>query len=272
MANTADDIWLHGLKVSPDLDTVMYTLGGGIDAGAWVGPHGRDLAREGGAGGVRSRADLVRAGRPRPGHPPRPHADARGRLPAVRGDRGAVPAVAARRTAAADERRPGGDPRRRRRRHRALRPPGRALPGVLDPAPALRCPPVPSSPSGSTPQRRRPVSSRRSPSADVVVLPPSNPVVSIGTIVGVVGDPRRPGADRRRPSWASPPSSAGSHVRGMAEQLLTALGVEVSAAGVAEHYGVRATAACSTAGWSTSGTPTRWPAWRQPESPAARCR
>ena len=31
VANTADDIWLHGLKICPDLDTVMYTLGGGID-------------------------------------------------------------------------------------------------------------------------------------------------------------------------------------------------------------------------------------------------
>src|SRR3569623_3724339 len=31
VANTGDDIWLHGLKVCPDLDTVMYTLGDGID-------------------------------------------------------------------------------------------------------------------------------------------------------------------------------------------------------------------------------------------------
>jgi len=31
IANTGDDIWLHGLKVCPDLDTVMYTLGDGID-------------------------------------------------------------------------------------------------------------------------------------------------------------------------------------------------------------------------------------------------
>jgi len=31
VANTADDIWLHGLKICPDLDTVMYTLGGGIN-------------------------------------------------------------------------------------------------------------------------------------------------------------------------------------------------------------------------------------------------
>jgi len=31
VGNTADDIWLFGLRICPDLDTVMYTLGGGID-------------------------------------------------------------------------------------------------------------------------------------------------------------------------------------------------------------------------------------------------
>ena len=31
VANTADDLWMHGLKICPDLDTVMYTLGDGID-------------------------------------------------------------------------------------------------------------------------------------------------------------------------------------------------------------------------------------------------
>ena len=35
------------------------------------------------------------------------------------------------------------------------------------------------------------------------------------------------------------PIVGGHHVRGMAEQLLTTIGVEVSAAGVAEHYGSR---------------------------------
>jgi LPPG:FO 2-phospho-L-lactate transferase len=30
IGNTADDIWLFGLKICPDLDTLMYTLGGGI--------------------------------------------------------------------------------------------------------------------------------------------------------------------------------------------------------------------------------------------------
>jgi LPPG:FO 2-phospho-L-lactate transferase len=31
IANTADDISLHGLRICPDLDTIMYTLGGGAD-------------------------------------------------------------------------------------------------------------------------------------------------------------------------------------------------------------------------------------------------
>src|SRR4051794_29359569 len=31
IGNTGDDIHLFGLKVCPDLDTVMYTLGGGVD-------------------------------------------------------------------------------------------------------------------------------------------------------------------------------------------------------------------------------------------------
>src|SRR3954451_21867465 len=33
VGNTADDITLHGPRVCPDLDTVMYTLGGGIHEG-----------------------------------------------------------------------------------------------------------------------------------------------------------------------------------------------------------------------------------------------
>ena len=32
VVNTADDLWLHGLRVCPDLDTVTYTLAGAIDA------------------------------------------------------------------------------------------------------------------------------------------------------------------------------------------------------------------------------------------------
>src|SRR6476661_1590002 len=31
VVNTGDDITMYGLRICPDLDTVMYTLGGGID-------------------------------------------------------------------------------------------------------------------------------------------------------------------------------------------------------------------------------------------------
>jgi LPPG:FO 2-phospho-L-lactate transferase len=74
--------------------------------------------------------------------------------------------------------------------------------------------------------------------ADVVLVPPSNPVVSVGTILGVPGvrDALRATS---APVVGLSPVVAGDHVHGMASQLLTAIGVEVSAAGVAEHYGAR---------------------------------
>ena len=31
IANTADDITMHGLRICPDLDTIMYALGEGGD-------------------------------------------------------------------------------------------------------------------------------------------------------------------------------------------------------------------------------------------------
>jgi LPPG:FO 2-phospho-L-lactate transferase len=74
--------------------------------------------------------------------------------------------------------------------------------------------------------------------ADVVLLPPSNPVVSVGTILGVPGirDALRA---TKAPVVGLSPIVGGRHVRGMAEQMLTSIGVEVSAAGVAGHYGSR---------------------------------
>jgi len=40
IANTGDDLTLHGLRVCPDLDTIMYTLGGGISAERGWGREG----------------------------------------------------------------------------------------------------------------------------------------------------------------------------------------------------------------------------------------
>jgi LPPG:FO 2-phospho-L-lactate transferase len=73
---------------------------------------------------------------------------------------------------------------------------------------------------------------------DVVLLPPSNPVVSIGVILTVPGI-----ADALR-ATAAPviglsPIVGGAPVRGMADACLTAIGVGTTAAAVARHYGGR---------------------------------
>ena len=137
IANTADDIWVHGLKVCPDLDTVMYTLGDGIDQErgwgrtaetwnakdelaaygvepTWFGLGDRDIATH------LVRTQMLDAGYPL----------------------SAVTAALCKRwepgcRAAADDRRPGRDPRGHRR-PRDRRAAGGALPGVLDPPPGLR--------------------------------------------------------------------------------------------------------------------------------------
>ncbi|RYU12831.1 2-phospho-L-lactate transferase [Nocardioides iriomotensis] len=237
VANTADDIWLHGLKVCPDLDTVMYTLGGGIDTArgwgrtdetwhakeelaaygvepTWFGLGDRDLATH------LVRTQMLDAGYPlsdvtralcrrwQPGVELLPMSDDRVETHIVVDD--------------ADE--PSGQRAIHFQEYwirlgaqvpaRAVVPVGldaaTAAPGVVDAITA----------------------------ADVVVLPPSNPVVSIGTIVGV-REIRDALAATPAPVVGLSPIVAGAHVRGMAAQLLTGLGIEVSAAGVAEHYGSR---------------------------------
>ena len=74
--------------------------------------------------------------------------------------------------------------------------------------------------------------------ADVVLLPPSNPVVSIGTILSIQGIAdaiRRTAA----PVVGLSPIIGGAPVRGMADACLEAIGVETSAYAVATHYGRR---------------------------------
>jgi LPPG:FO 2-phospho-L-lactate transferase len=237
VANTADDIWLHGLKVCPDLDTVMYTLGGGIDVErgwgrthetwnakaeleaygvepTWFGLGDRDLATHLvrtemlDAGYPLSAVTAALCGRWSPGVTLLPMTDDRVETHIVIDD----PA----------------EPSGQRAIHfqeywvrlhaevpaRAVVPVGveRATPGpgVLE---AIR-------------------------DADVVLLPPSNPVVSVGTILAVPGV-REALRATSAPVVGLSPVVAGSHVRGMAAQLLAAIGVEVSAAAVAQHYGAR---------------------------------
>ncbi len=234
IGNTADDVTLHGLRVCPDLDTVMYTLGGGIHEGQgwgraderftvaeelaaygqgpdWFTLGDRDLAthvvrtRLLGQGRTLSEVTERLCERWQPGLRLLPMSDDRVETHVV----------------VDDDEAEGG---RRAihfqewwvRLHAAV--PARQIlavgieqsrpaPGVLE---AIR-------------------------EADVVLLPPSNPVVSIGTILGVPGvrDALR---GTRAPVVGVSPIVAGAPVRGMADACLTAIGVETSAAAVGGLY------------------------------------
>jgi LPPG:FO 2-phospho-L-lactate transferase len=71
--------------------------------------------------------------------------------------------------------------------------------------------------------------------ADVVVLPPSNPVASLGPILAVPG--LRAAVEARRPAVVGVSGIVGgAPLAGMADKLMPAVGLEVSAAGAAEAY------------------------------------
>jgi LPPG:FO 2-phospho-L-lactate transferase len=71
--------------------------------------------------------------------------------------------------------------------------------------------------------------------ADAIVFCPSNPVVSIGPILAVPGI--RDAVERRRGSAVGVSGIVGdAPVAGMADKLMPAVGIEITAAGVAEHY------------------------------------
>jgi LPPG:FO 2-phospho-L-lactate transferase len=71
--------------------------------------------------------------------------------------------------------------------------------------------------------------------ADVILLPPSNPVVSLGPVLGVPGI-RAAIAAAAAPVIGVSPIIGGAPVRGMADACLTAIGVETSAQAVGTLY------------------------------------
>ncbi|WP_163508834.1 2-phospho-L-lactate transferase [Fodinicola acaciae] len=235
--NTADDVTLHGLRICPDLDSVMYTLGAGIDPergwgraketwtvrdelaayGAeptWFGLGDRDIAthlirtRMLNAGYPLSAVTDALAERWRPGVRVLPMTDDRVETHVVVAD---------------DD---NGTNRRAMHfqewwiRHRAELPAEKFVPtGAEDAAPA-------------------PGVVEAIASADLVLIAPSNPVVSIGTILSV-GGIRTALAQTSAPVVGISPIIGGAAVRGMAERCLPVVGAEVSAAGVARLYGAR---------------------------------
>ena len=176
------------------------------------------------------------------------------------------------RPAAADERRPGRDPRRHRRPGRARRAAGGALPGVLGAAARRADRPRRSSPVGAEQARPGPGVLEAIAAADLVLLPPSNPVVSIGTVLAVPGI-REALAATPAPVVGLSPIVGGAPVRGMADKVLAAIGVETTAGrgGAATTAAGRRRAARRLAG-RRARTPTRSPTSRPPASPAAPCR
>lgn len=232
IGNTGDDIHLFGLKVCPDLDTVMYTLGGGIneDQGwgradetfrvkeelaaygvgpEWFGLGDRDFATHIvrtqmlGAGYPLSAVTEALCARWRPGVRLLPMSDDRVETHVAvdeEGERKAVHFqeywVRLRASVPAHAVVPVGAEQ------------AKPAPGVLE---AIA-------------------------EADVVLFPPSNPVVSIGTILAVPGI-REAIADAEAPVIGLSPIVGDAPVRGMADKVLAAVGVESTAAAVAKHYG-----------------------------------
>jgi LPPG:FO 2-phospho-L-lactate transferase len=74
--------------------------------------------------------------------------------------------------------------------------------------------------------------------ADVVLMAPSNPVVSVAPILAIPGI-REALVGGRAPIVGLSPIIGGSPVRGMADRCLEAIGVDCTAAGVGALYGAR---------------------------------
>ncbi|MFE2019183.1 2-phospho-L-lactate transferase [Streptomyces sp. NPDC059499] len=232
IGNTGDDIHLFGLKVCPDLDTVMYTLGGGINeeqgwgrtdesfqvkeelaaygvGPEWFGLGDRDFATHIvrtqmlGAGYPLSAVTEALCARWKPGVRLIPMSDDRVETHVavdVDGESRAIHFqeywVKLRASVTAQAIVPVGAEQ------------AKPAPGVLE---AIA-------------------------EADVIVFPPSNPVVSVGTILAVPGI-REAIAEAGVPVVGLSPIVGGAPVRGMADKVLAAVGVEATASAVAQHYG-----------------------------------
>jgi LPPG:FO 2-phospho-L-lactate transferase len=240
VGNTADDITLHGLRICPDLDTVMYTLGGGSDVArgwgrldeswrvleelkaygvepSWFSLGDRDLATH------LARTQMLAAGYPLSAVTEALCArwlasDSRLHLVPMSDDRVETHVV----VAAPDE--PSG---RRAVHFQEYWVRLRAVPDALE---VVRV--------GIEDARPVPAVLTALAAADLVLVAPSNPVVSIGPILAVPG--------LREALRASPAPVVGfsgilggAPVLGMAHRLLPAIGVAVDAGAVGRHYGAR---------------------------------
>jgi LPPG:FO 2-phospho-L-lactate transferase len=231
IGNTGDDITLHGLRICPDLDTVMYTLGGGIHEGQGWGREGESFAVQDELAAYGAGPDWMHLG----------DRDIATHLIRTRMLDAGYPLSAV--TAALCERwKPGVEllPMSYDRVETHVLLEGRAVHfqewwlALRAAEPAQGFVGIGADTAAPAPGVLEAIAT-----ADVLLLPPSNPVVSIGAILAVPGI-REAVAATSAPVVGLSPIVGGAPVRGMADACLTAIGVETSASGVGAHYGSRA--------------------------------
>ncbi len=239
VVNTADDVTLHGLRICPDIDTMLYSLGDGIDPEkgwgradetwsimdelktyrvepTWFALGDRDIATHlvrtqlvaAGASPTEITAALATRWITDPGLHVLPMTDGRVETHILIADPDA----------------PSGQ---RAVHFQEFWVRLHAEPEVLDVVQV-----------GIDDATATPEVSEALTAADLVLVGPSNPVVSIGPILATRGV---------RPALRATPARVigfsgilgGSPVLGMAHRLLPAIGVEVTAGAVGRHYGSR---------------------------------
>ena len=253
VVNVGDDAWMHGVRICPDLDTCMYTLGGGIDPDRgwghadetwkcrdelaaygvqpdWFGLGDKDLATH------LVRTQMLDAGyrltdvtealcaRWNPGVSLLPVTDDRCETHVVVAGTRDEPAPSD--APATDaEVAPASGPRAIHFqewwvKHKAQLPAS----GFVH--------------IGADKARPTPEALEAIGSADLVVVAPSNPVVSVGAILAVPGI-RAALRRTTAPVVGVSPVIGGAVLRGMGDACLDAIGVETDALAVARHYGAR---------------------------------
>jgi len=229
IGNTGDDITLFGLRVCPDLDTVMYTLGGGINEDQGWGRDGETFSIRAELAAYGASPDWFTLGdRDFATHILRSQMLAEGR------PLSAVTEALCRRWQPGVRLLPMSDDPVET--HVLLPGPGRRVVHFQEWWVRMHAatPAAEITASGAAQARPAPGVLAAIGAADVVLFPPSNPVVSIGTILAVPGI--RAAVAAKTVVGVSP-IIGGAPVRGMADACLAAIGVDTTAAAVAAHYG-----------------------------------
>lgn len=228
IVNTGDDFRHLGLSISPDIDTLLYTLSGKANAAQGWGREGEswsfmDAVRSLGGEDWFQLGDgdlalhVLRSERLRMGDP----------LSAIIADFAAAWGIAAPMLPMTDD---------------VVATKVETNEGLLDFQHYFvrrRCEPVVRSIrfEGATAARPGPgvIKALSNPDCEAVLIAPSNPFLSVDPILSVPGI-REALAGSRAPTIAVSPIVGGKAVKGPTAKMMTELGLDISAAAVADHY------------------------------------